>query len=481
MERFKNRQLWADLLMLLVTAVWGGTFVMVKDAVSAYPVFPFLALRFGLATVVLLPIGFRRLRTLGWRDIGAGILVGLCLTAGYGFQTLGLQSTTASKAGFITGLSVVIVPLLSTLFLRRLPAIEAIAGVILATIGLALLTLDQRLEIAVGDLLILGCAVSFALHIVGVSAFVSRMDALAFTIVQVATVTVSCAALALATGSPWPAPSGSTWLAAGFTGLFATAAAFLIQTAAQRFTTPTHTALIFAGEPVFAAIFGVLLGGDLVTPRLIAGGILIVVGTVISEIRWSHRTATVLSRFLSPHYVSVPMLVVVGWHAAASPTAGLAWALGMGIVAVSIPVLLFTFELRRGRISDWHVSDRRERLKPRALIASVSGPALPLVLLLSLRGPHLLRVTFLSALLLVTFNVLVTFIWKISQHTATIAATATLMVALLGLGALPILLLIPLIAWARVKVGAHTVMQVVAGGFVGVSITFLTLHAFGYA
>ncbi len=165
-----RRQIGADLALLLVTAIWGGTFVMVKDAVEQYPVFPFLALRFGLATLVLAAVSGRRLRSLGGKGWAAGGLIGLFLFAGYALQTLGLQQgASASKAGFITGLSVVIVPILSAAVLRRQPAPEAVLGVILATVGLAALTLDGNLEVTAAELLVLGCALSFALHIVAVS------------------------------------------------------------------------------------------------------------------------------------------------------------------------------------------------------------------------------------------------------------------------------------------------------------------------
>ena len=144
----KRKQITADLFLLMVTVVWGGTFVMMKNAVSLYPVFRFLTVRFALATLVLLMIGWRRLATLGRRGVVAGVLIGLFLFVGYGLQTMGLQYTSASKAGFITGLSVVIVPILSALVLRRQPAREALLGVTLATVGLALLTLNHSLSIA---------------------------------------------------------------------------------------------------------------------------------------------------------------------------------------------------------------------------------------------------------------------------------------------------------------------------------------------
>ncbi|NLG51119.1 MAG: DMT family transporter [Chloroflexi bacterium] len=474
-----RKQLGADSLLLLVTLIWGSTFVMVKDAVADYPVFPFLSLRFSLATLALLLIGGKRLRALDRKGWGAGVLIGLFLFAGYALQTVGLCYTSASKAGFITGLSVVLVPLISTLWLRRLPTPGAMLGVGLAAAGLAMLTLTDGLNIAFGDLLVLGCALSFALHIVSVSAFAPRMDTMGLTIVQVGTVAVVSGIITLLDeGLPLPSsliPTGPVWFAATFTGILATALAFTIQTTMQRFTTPTHTALIFAAEPVVAALAGVVLAGEAMTSRAIAGGVMIVTGTIVGEIRWSEYTATKISRFLAPNYVSFSLLLILGLADPVSRWEGVLWALAAAVVALGVPLILLTRELRKGRISDWHMSRREERLQPVPVFLSVLAPLLPAILLYVLDGPRLLLVAFVNAFVLVMFNLAVTLAWKISQHVSAVAATTTLITAILGAAAAPTLLLIPLVAWARVRIGAHTVMQTVAGGVAGVAITLLTL------
>ncbi|MBM3188220.1 MAG: DMT family transporter [Chloroflexi bacterium] len=471
-----RRQLTADALLLLVTVIWGGTFVTVKDATASFPVFSFLLMRFGLATGALFLIAARRLPSLGWRGVGAGMLIGFLLFGGYAFQTMGLRYTSASKAGFITGLSVVMVPILSALVLRRAPGFESVLGVCLATVGLGLLALTNSLGFARGDLLVLLCALGFALHIVSVSAFAPHSDPLALTFVQVATVTVASAAVVLLSPSEAARPTTQTWFAAAFTGVLATAVAFSLQTTMQRFTTPTHTALIFAGEPVFAAVFGVLLAHDPVTARGVAGGVLIIAGTVVSEVRWSERTARLISRFLSPQYVAVPFLLALGLLDPESWTRGLFWAIGIALLAIGLPVAIMLRELHKGGISDWHLSRREERLKPIPIVTGLVSTGLPALLLYLFDGPRSLLLGCLTALALVLFNLLVTLGWKISQHTAGIAATTTLVTALLGVGASPILLLIPLVAWARVKVGAHTIMQTVAGGAVGVLVSAATVY-----
>ncbi len=288
----------ADLLLLVVTAIWGGTFVMVQDAVAVYPVFAFLALRFSLASLIFLPMLAQRRRdnrtpqpvnwSLRTRSLLPGLLIGFMLFAGYAFQTYGLRWTSPAKAGFITGLSVVFVPLGSALFLRRRPSRAAWIGVSLATVGLALLSLNEDLTVAFGDLLVLGCAIAFAIHVLLVGHFAPRMSSLNLAVMQLITVAVLAFGVGAFVGGI-PSPTGSVWFAVIFTGLLATALAFGAQTLAQRFTSPTHTALIFATEPVFAALFSFLLIGEQLTPRALVGCGLILAGMITAEVRWRPR------------------------------------------------------------------------------------------------------------------------------------------------------------------------------------------------
>ena len=292
-----NARVVADLSLLLVAFIWGLTFVMVQDAVRAYPVFAFLSARFLFAFIGLLPILWWR-RSYFRRAAGesrlsrqwlAGAIIGFFLFAGYGFQTWGLRFTTPAKAGFITGLSVVIVPILGVVFLRERPSRGMIAGVSLATAGLALLSLygaNLGGGVNPGDLLVLACAFSFGGHIFLTGRFAPRMNALTLTVMQIATVALLSAAASwlFEPRVPWP-PDGQPLFAAMFTGILATALAFGIQTAAQRFTTATHTALIFAMEPVFAALSSYALIGERLGPPQLLGGALILAGMLAAELR----------------------------------------------------------------------------------------------------------------------------------------------------------------------------------------------------
>lgn len=282
---FTHKRLLADLALLGVAAVWGTTFAVVKEATAQLPTFHYLAMRFALAALVLAvlhPRHFGR-QALTGPTLHAGVVIGAFLFGGYALQTLGLQTTTPSEAGFITGLAVVVVPLLSSLFLRERPSRPAVAGVLLATVGLALLTLNGGLALAAGDLLVLGCALAFALQIIAVGRFSAHHDPVVLATVQIAVTSVASAIMAWVAEPPVVAISARTWWAIVVTGVLATSVAYLVQTTAQRFTSSTHTALIFTMEPVFAAAFSYVYLGEALTARSIAGGCLVLAGMVVAQ------------------------------------------------------------------------------------------------------------------------------------------------------------------------------------------------------
>lgn len=272
----------ALLVLVLVTAVWGVTFVQVKDAVALYPLFAFFAVRFAIGAGVLAVPGARRLASLGRGGAAAAALLGGLLGAGYALQTAGLERTTVSATGFITGMQTVLTPVFALLLFRTRVGTAAWIGVALATAGLALLAGVHR-GAAAGDLLVLGGAAAFAVQIVLMERFAPRFDVVAFTLMEMATATAGFAAIAVARGElAWPR-GWTVWGALVVTGLFATAFAFLAQTWAQRRLTATRTALAFALEPVWAALFGVTLAGDHLAAAGWLGCALILTGIVVAE------------------------------------------------------------------------------------------------------------------------------------------------------------------------------------------------------
>lgn len=266
-----------------MTAVWGATFVTVKQAVAQYPTLPFLALRFGVGALAMAPMAWLGRRGFRRSDLAAGACAGAFLFGGYTLQTLALERTTASQVAFVNGLSVVLVPLYVGLLARQWPSPRAVSATVLAVAGLALLSLNAGLAIARGDLLALGGAVSFAAHITALAMVSPGRDPRLLCLIQLATAALLGSTAAVWSGSFPPVP-GPVWGAAVFTGTVATALAFLVQTAAQQFTTAGHTALILSAEPVWAAICGVLLAGERLSARAWVGCAVILAGVVLGAL-----------------------------------------------------------------------------------------------------------------------------------------------------------------------------------------------------
>jgi len=270
------------LALIAVTAVWGITFVQVKDAVDVYPLFAFLAVRYAIATGVLGVVGARRVLTLGRSGLAAGGVLGGLLGLGIGLQTAGLERTTVSSTGFITGLYVVLTPLFGLLLFRTTVGLEVWAGVALSVVGLALLS-GVDIGSPTGDLLVLASAAAQALQILMVERYATRYDAVALTLVQMAACFAGFLVIALALGE-LEVPHGRTvWGALIVTGVFASALAYLIQVWAQRRISASRIAIVFSLETVFAGIFGFWLAGDRLGWLGWGGCAVILAGIVVAE------------------------------------------------------------------------------------------------------------------------------------------------------------------------------------------------------
>jgi drug/metabolite transporter (DMT)-like permease len=280
--------LLADLALLGVAFIWGATFVVVKEALDSVSTLLFLALRFSLAALLLAALFRGRLleqpRTP--QALTSALLVGVALFLGYLFQTLGLRLTTPARSAFLTGLSMVLVPLLSAVVDRRRPSGGCWTGVALATGGLYLLAAPPgSWDLSTGDLLTLACAAAFAIHILLLGRLSPRLGVPFLSWGQIAvTAALSLAAFSWAE-QPFLRWTGPLLLAVFVTGVLATALAFSVQTWAQRFTSPTHAALILALEPVFAALTSYLLLGESLGTRGAGGAALILAGILVAELK----------------------------------------------------------------------------------------------------------------------------------------------------------------------------------------------------
>jgi drug/metabolite transporter (DMT)-like permease len=244
-----------------VTAVWGITFVQVQDALELYPLFAFLAVRFAISTAALAPFAWRPLRTMPREGVVAGLGVGTLLAAAYGFQTAGLELTTVSSTGFITGLYVVFTPFIA-LAAFRTPVPRALwFGVALAVLGLALLN-GAPGGSALGNALVLASALAAALQIAAMERFAPRYDARALTFLQMTSCLVAFVVIAVALGQVEVPRGWTVWGALLVTGLFAGALGFLVATWVQGRTTAARAALVFTLEAPFAALAGVVLADE---------------------------------------------------------------------------------------------------------------------------------------------------------------------------------------------------------------------------
>ncbi len=279
----RRTTLLATAALLAMTATWGSTFFLIKDLLDRVPTLDFLALRFAIASVAMVLVAPRALARLSresrWHALVLGGLYGVAQI----LQTAGLAHTPASVSGFVTGLYVVATPLFAAVILRTRITWLTWAAVLLATAGLGVLTLDG-LSIGYGEAITFVAALLYALHIVGLGAWSRRGEALGMSILQIMVISVVCLLATAPDGIVLPA-TGADWLSVVYMALFAGALAMLGQTWAQARLSPTRSAIVMSMEPVFAAFFAVLLGGELLTGRMLLGGAMVLTAMLVVELR----------------------------------------------------------------------------------------------------------------------------------------------------------------------------------------------------
>jgi len=287
----QNKRLHADLGLMFCTILWGSTFVVVKNSLEHSSVFLFLALRFSLAGLLMTVWRPRALASIEREEVFAGLRLGFFMFAGYAFQTAGLQHTSASNSGFVTGSSVVLVPLLFAIFWGHKLTRWVYAGAGAAGLGLYYLTIPSEgvAHLNRGDVLTFVAAASYAVHIILVSEYTRQHSASALSVLQV----IACAAMAwimtgLAAAIRWqPVRFEPGWpLLTGIVvcAVLATAVAFSIQLWAQQYTTPGHAAILFTLEPVFAVLTSYIFLGERLAARAIFGAAFVLAGILIAEL-----------------------------------------------------------------------------------------------------------------------------------------------------------------------------------------------------
>jgi drug/metabolite transporter (DMT)-like permease len=278
----RRTTLLATLALLAMTACWGTTFFLIKDLLDRVPVLDFLAVRFAIACVALVVLAPRALGRLSRESRRTAVVLGLLYGLAQILQTAGLAHTPASVSGFITGMYVVCTPLFAALLLRQRITVVTWGAVGLAMVGLGVLTLSG-FSVGYGEALTFCAALLYALHIVGLGAWSRADDAMGMTIVQLAVITAVCFAASAPGGIVLP-DNGRDWLSVVYMAVFAGALALAGQTWAQAHLPPTRTAIIMSMEPVFAAFFAVLLGGESLTGRMLVGGLLVLSAMLVVEL-----------------------------------------------------------------------------------------------------------------------------------------------------------------------------------------------------
>jgi EamA-like transporter family. len=291
-----TRQTKADLSILSITVVWGSSFILMKNITDNIPFYAYLFLRFSIAGIILAMIFSGQIRKIRPKAVIQGAIIGLTLFGGMSLQYIGLNYTSASHSAFITGLNVVMVPIISAFYLKKKPPVRAVVGVLLATAGLFLLSGGFSGDWNFGDTLTLLCAVCFALQIIFVDKFAQESDARQLAVVQIISAAMMYGILwtvyCFAAEPVQISINIRVILTALYTGALGTAFAYTVQTVAQQYTTPTRTALLLTFEPVFGALFALVVPGpdgatETLTLETALGCLLIFAGMLITEVRFS--------------------------------------------------------------------------------------------------------------------------------------------------------------------------------------------------
>jgi len=282
----KRKQYLSDVSLLFVAAVWGGGFVAVKGALDTMTPLVLMAYRFILASAIMYLFFHKKIGKFSKDDLKNGSVVGTILFLAFAAQTFGLQYTTASKQGFLTATYVVMVPLLYWILYRKRPKSKAFIGSALTILGIALVSINKEMSFNIGDGLTLLCALLFAGHIISLEYYTKRMDVIKLSFLQLAIAALWFVVTAVLFEPIQLSLSSNEWFAIVYLAIFSTFACFTVQTIAQKYTTSSHASIIMSLESVFAALFGVLLLNEVLTPLMIAGCTLIFVAILIIEVEF---------------------------------------------------------------------------------------------------------------------------------------------------------------------------------------------------
>ena len=271
---------------IITTVLWGTSFIITKTITKELPIFVYLTLRYSIAIIGIIPILYR-FKGFNKKILYGGIITGIIYFISIVFQTYGLQTTTAGKAGFITGLGTVLVPFMTWFAYKKKVKLRVWIAVVLSTVGMGFLLLEGESGVFIGDMLVLVCAVFYAIFIVVNDDYVKKVDVYLFSFVQLATLSILCLGSSFLLSENWSISSNTIdfWLVMLYMGLIVTTVTFLFQNYGQQYLTPAKTAIIFTLEPVFAAFFGFLFGNELLSVFGLIGATIIFIALLITVIK----------------------------------------------------------------------------------------------------------------------------------------------------------------------------------------------------
>lgn len=284
-----NEQLKADFIMLVVTIFWGSSYLFMKMGLDSIQVFNLIALRFGLAFILAGILFYKRLIKLNMQTLKNGFILGTVLFLAISVVTIGVKSTSASNAGFLFSLAVVFVPIILTILFKKRPEKKVIFGVVCSISGIALLTITDGLKISSGDLLIILGALFYAIHIIVTDKLTKDTDPISLGLIQLGVTGALGMVFSFIFEKPQLPNTVESGIAILALGILCSAVGFIGQTTAQKYTTPTHTGLIFSLEPVFAALFAFIFADEALTARGYLGASLVLLGIFISKIDFNKK------------------------------------------------------------------------------------------------------------------------------------------------------------------------------------------------
>lgn len=288
-------QLRADVLLLLATVGWGASYLLMKMGLDSVGEFTLIALRFGIAFLLAAAFFSKRLRQTNFQTIKYALLLGLLLFLVFVTVTFGLNTTTTTNAGFIVSLTVIFVPLFSIFIFKKKIELKLILSILIALTGIALLTIHPPFKMMAGDLLCIGTALSYALHITvaGIAAKAKEVDPLNVGILQLGFACLYGLVFSFIFETPILPTTPKGWFAILMLAIVCSGFGFIIQIVAQKYTSPTRTGLIFSLEPVFAAIFGYVFAHEIMSVNGYIGALLVFLSVILSTVKKT-RSKTVI-------------------------------------------------------------------------------------------------------------------------------------------------------------------------------------------